>query len=92
MSRISMSKRYTIQVRQYPKGTPKYQRYKAIYCVLETITRVMWAEAIGNFNPMFCTYKHKRTLVQSDEGDLSDPFRRDETYADTLYIEVEDYS
>ena len=57
---------------------------------IATIKRVLRAEQIGNFNPIFCTYKNKRHLVQSLEGDLSDPFRRDETYLQTLYIEIEE--
>lgn len=55
----------------------------------ETIKRVLRSESIGNFNPFFCTYKgNKRCLVKSEIGDLSDPFRRTEEYAKTLYIEV----
>jgi len=53
---------------------------------IEIIFRVLRCEQIGNFCPIFCTYKGKRTLVFSDEGDLSDPFRRDETYTDSLFI------
>lgn len=53
-----------------------------------TIKRKLRAEAIGNFNPIFCTYHGKRHLVSSMQGDLSDPFRRDETYLDALYIEI----
>ncbi len=57
--------------------------------LIETIKRKIWSEAIGNFNPIFCHYKGKRTLIQSMKGDVSDPFRRDESYLETLYIEVE---
>lgn len=56
--------------------------------LIETIFRKPWCEAIGNFNPMFCRYKGKRELVSSKEGDLSDPFRREENYLKMLYIEV----
>jgi len=52
------------------------------------ISRVLRAEQIGNFNPFFCTYKRKRTLVKSDAGDLSDPFRRELDYLKALFIEV----
>ena len=55
---------------------------------IETIKRKCWAEAIGNFNPIFCRYKGERWLVKSREGDISDPFRRDESYLNSLYIEV----
>lgn len=57
------------------------------------ITRKLWTENIGNFNPIFCRYRGKKYLVESFEGDLSDPFRRDETYitggfrGTKLYIE-----
>jgi len=61
---------------------------KATGCKLKEIRRTLWAESIGNFNPVFCRFRGKRTLVQSKCGDLSDPFRRDESYLDILYIEV----
>ena len=54
--------------------------------VIKTISRVIWSEQIGNFNPFFCTYKGKRELIKSLDGDVSDPFRREESYADTFYI------
>lgn len=71
-------KKYKIQVRDKASGM-----------VLKTIERTLRAEQIGNFNPMFCRYAgNKRCLVNSDKGDLSDPFRREDSYADALYIEV----
>jgi hypothetical protein len=57
--------------------------------LIGVIPRIPWCEAIGNFNPMFCRYQGKRHLVQSMEGDLSDPFRRNETYLKSLYIEID---
>jgi len=57
--------------------------------IIKTIQRKPWMESCGNFNPIFCRYQGKRYLVKSDEGDLSDPFRADESYLQTLYIEVE---
>ena len=56
--------------------------------VIETIKRKVWLEAIGNFNPMFCRYRKSRCLVKSEEGDISDPFRREESYLKTLYIDL----
>ncbi len=50
------------------------------------IRRVLRAEMIGNFNPIFCTYNGKRALVHSIEGDLADPFRREESYLASLFI------
>lgn len=82
-----MNKRSRIQVRRYPKDRTHHSC--TTYQVIGIIYRVMWAEAIGNFNPMFCRYKNKRHQVFSNEGDLSDPFRRDESYLKTLFIEQE---
>jgi hypothetical protein len=57
--------------------------------VRETIKRKLRAEQVGNFNPLFCTYRgNKRVLVHSDDGDLSDPFRREQAYEKTLFIRV----
>ena len=66
----------------------KGEKYGEPGKLIETIKRKPYLEAIGNFNPMFCRYKGKRELVKSREGDLSDPFRREESYLETLYIEV----
>ncbi len=75
-----------IQVRRYPSGLNHHHTDK--FTVEKTISRKPWLECIGNFNPMFCTYKGERMLVHSDSGDLSDPFRREESYLKTLFIEV----
>lgn len=56
--------------------------------VLGNIKRKLKVEQVGNFSPVFCIYHGKKHLVRSAEGDLSDPFRRDESYLDTLYIEL----
>jgi hypothetical protein len=56
--------------------------------VIAVIQPKIWSEAIGNFNPIFCKYRGKRHLVQSDMGDISDPFRRDESYLKTMYIDL----
>ena len=56
---------------------------------METIKRVLRAEAWGNFNPVYCTYKGKKCLVESAQGDLSDPFRRTGGYLTTLYITID---
>lgn len=78
-------KKYLIQVRKYPAGeTASLNNGK--FELVKTIARKPWLEQIGNFSPMFCRYNHKRTLVHSDEGDLSDPFRRNENYSKTFFI------
>lgn len=58
--------------------------------IMNTILRVLKAEYCGNFNPIFCKYRKKKYLVKSTYGDLSDPFRREESYLNNLYIELED--
>ncbi len=72
-----MSKKYNIQVVNKDS------------ILIKEIKRVLRSENIGNFNPIFCRYNGKRCLVQSLGGDISDPFRRDEGYFNTLYIEIE---
>jgi hypothetical protein len=56
---------------------------------VKNVKRVLCQEAIGNFCPIFCTYMGSQKLVKSRKGDLSDPFRRDDSYAEELFIEVE---
>ena len=79
---------YPIEVRLYKEGTTHYSM-KPVYKVIEVIHRKIWVEQIGNFSPFFCEYKGKRTPIHSDSGDLSDPFRREEDYAKTFFIEIE---
>ena len=43
--------------------------------VVETVRRVLRAEAIGNFCPIYCTYKGHKRLVRSDAPHLDDPMR-----------------
>ena len=82
-----MQKRYSIQVRKVALGN--LYNSAAEFEPIGTVKRVLRAEQFGNFNPLFCTYKgDKRTLVHSEAGDLSDPFRRDGSYARTLFIRV----
>ena len=77
------TKKHTIEVREVWKDEAKPG-----YTIITIIRRVLRSEAIGNFNPVFCTYQGKRTLVSSDQGDLSDPFRREENYLEKLYIAI----
>ena len=86
--------KHTIEVRHYPPGQSAYGNACVgkitgdfgNYTVIETIRRQLRAEQIGNFNPIFCTYKGSRMLVHSEKGDLSDPFRREEDYLERLFI------
>lgn len=81
-----MRKKYLIQVRSYPEGTSHYT--SDTFSVLGEIRRVIRAEQIGNFNPFFARYMGKDHLVHSDAGDVSDPFRRKESYAASFFIAV----
>ncbi len=76
-------KQYKVRVRKKGKDWGKPGE------LIEVIQRVLRAEATGNFSPVFCTYKGKSHLVQSELGDLSDPFRREESYLKFLYLEYE---
>lgn len=87
--------RYSIAVRQYlpgqtENGSPRFAKWNGDagrFHLVETVTRALRAEQIGNFSPLFCTYGgNSRCLVKSDAGDLSDPFRRGENYAQSLFI------
>jgi len=73
-----MKQKHTIQVRLKANGN-----------TIKTIYRSLKSEAIGNFCPIFCTYLGEEYLVKSEGGDLSDPFRREESYTQTLFIEVD---
>lgn len=57
------------------------------------IIRVVWCEQIGNFTPVFCRYKGKRQLVESDELDLDDPMRcNKDDHIGKLFIRPRDAS
>lgn len=85
-------KKFQIQVRKQLVKTDSEtfaQFFARKAGVVETISRQIRSEQIGNFNPLFCTYKgNKRSLIKSDSGDVSDPFRREESYAKSFYIEI----
>ena len=83
-----MSKKHSIDVHKKGEGAGYVTGQPGDY--IETIKRVLYAEQCGNFNPLFCTYKGKKELVRSRQGDLSDPFRRTEEYANELYLAIED--
>jgi len=56
---------------------------------VHVIKKVMRTEIMGNFCPVYCKYKGKEYLVKSKAGDLSDPFRADESYLKELYIVID---
>jgi hypothetical protein len=79
-------KKETIQVRNYngkryafPAVTPE---------ILGSVSRRLYSMACGNFNPVYCRYQRKTYLVQSEAGDISDPFRADDSYLKTLFIDI----
>lgn len=84
--------KHKIEVRNYIQGKwyhaelPMYP--EVVYQIVETVKRKLRSKVIGNFNPIFCTYRGRSYVVKSDEGDLSDPFRREESYLESLWIDV----
>jgi hypothetical protein len=82
-------KKQSIQVRDYTDYQTTFENYlnPPIPPTLATVNRKLYAIQIGNFCPVFCRYQGKTYQVQSKHGDLSDPFRADETYLETLYID-----
>jgi hypothetical protein len=78
--------KHTIELRRYPDGSSHHTSDS--FEVVGKIRRVLKPQQIGNFNPVFCCYRGKARLVHSDAGDLSDPFRRDQSYLKTLFIEL----
>ena len=76
--------KHKVQVRDYHG---KSHHVSDDFTVVAEISVVLCSEQIGNFNPLFCTYRgNRRTLVHSDKGDVSDPFRRDDSYLGSLFI------
>ena len=72
-------------------------RHHITHEMIKVIKRVIWGESVERFflsgiphyKPLlFCRYNKMRVLVKSDAGDVSDPFRRDESYSKSFYIEV----
>jgi hypothetical protein len=59
-----------------------------LFDLIDTVSLAPRQESIGNFNPMFVTYRGNKYLLHSDEGDLSDPFRREESYAKSFFIKL----
>ena len=53
-----------------------------------TIKRKVYVDSLGNFNRFACRYNGRTFIVQSEHGDIGDPFRAEESYLTTLYIEV----
>ena len=80
-------KQHVIQVRRYarPNG---YFFGDSPEGVVETIHRKLYVDQLGNFNRIACRYKGQTFLVNSDAGDIGDPFRADDSYAESLFIDA----
>ena len=74
-------KKYPVEVIFKPSGK-----------VIARVQRQIHTEQMGNFSPVFCTYQGKSRLVKSRSGDISDPFRKEDSYLDSLFIEVDDFT
>ena len=74
-----MKKKYQINVRS---GVNSFAPGET----LETITRKVYCDTVGNFNRLACRYRGKTFLVYSEAGDIGDPFRADESYTTSLFI------
>lgn len=54
--------------------------------LVETITRKAWRESIGNFCPLFCRYRRKRCLVESDALHVDEAMRFDASEHEGKYF------
>jgi hypothetical protein len=77
-----MSQKYTVNVCK-PSG-----QFRKMGEVIKQIHVPLKAEQTGNFSFIYCIYKRKKYWVESELGDIADPFRRTEEYLSKLYIEV----
>lgn len=62
---------------------------QGIHEVICVISRKVYCDQVGNFNRFACRYNGQTFLVHSDEGDIGDPFRADESYLKSLFIEMD---
>ena len=75
----------TIEVRT--KAVFNYDKMDTEADVLDTIQRKPFHKGwFGNFVPVYVRYQKKEYLLQSDNGDVSDPFRGGDI--GLFYIEV----
>lgn len=80
-------KKHNIQVRKYARKSGHLFGDKP-ESTAETIVRKIARDSLGNFNRMACRYKGQTFLVHSDAGDIGDPFRANESYLETLFIDA----
>lgn len=53
---------------------------------VETITRRLYVDQVGNFNRVACRFHGRTYLVHSVHGDLGDPFRATQSYFSGLFL------
>lgn len=80
-------KKHTIQVRKYNRRNG-YLFGDKPESTIETIERKVACYPLGNFNRMACRYKGQTFIVHSEAGDIGDPFRANESYLQTLFIDA----
>ena len=78
-----MKHKQTIQVRQHHLG-----ERRGTYEVVAYIKRKVYVDQVGNFNRFACRFNRRTYCVNSDAGDIGDPFRADKSYLKSLYIDL----
>jgi hypothetical protein len=53
---------------------------------VETITRRLYVDQVGNFNRVACCFCGRTYLVHSSHGDLGDPFRVTQSCFTELFL------
>jgi CRISPR/Cas system-associated exonuclease Cas4 (RecB family) len=79
-------KKQNVEIRNY---NGKRYAFPAITPnILGVVSRRLYSMAYGNFNPVYCRYQRNTYLVHSEAGDISDHFRADSSYLETLFIDL----
>ena len=81
-------KKQVIQVRDNIREKESYRTNAPAFRLINTVKRCVYCDTVGNYNRFAARYNGKTYLVQSDEGDLGDPFRANESYLSSLYIDL----
>lgn len=84
-TKITM-KKHNIQIRNY--NGQRYAFPAVAPEILGSVSRRLYSISCGNYNPVYCRYNLKTYLVQSEAGDISDSFRADASYLDTLFFDI----
>lgn len=81
-------KKHEIEIRQYYGGKSHHFGDKPD-CIGGKIRRKIYSDTVGNFNRLACRYNGKTYLVNSDAGDVCDPFRASDNMLSALFINIE---